>query len=399
MKFVLCILSGALFLSCASHNNPALHEIIIKWTRIDNLLFLEEKSFPSESSIPLESLLSSETDDFVKSLLYFKESDLYRIYRSIPFSPEVKRSFLIYSIKDFSEIENIIKLAITFHDSISLGDMEKAKDISDEINKYLMGLLLIDGEAQRYINASYLNLLIALVFFIIVIMLLILFLHRSLVTSLKRETAGTVFSHAYMLAQDEERARISRELHDTVIQDMRCVLLEPEKAELKMSELMKKTRDICNDLIPPDFRFSELPDALRQLCLNFGKRNKIDCRAEIDESLKLDFLSMEKRLQVFRIVQEALTNIEKHAQAKEVIVTMRQSNNIIYIGIGDDGKGFISPLDDSGNIIAENDALSFNKSHIGIISMKERAAILGGRLKIVSEIGEGALVCLEIPAG
>ena len=114
---------------------------------------------------------------------------------------------------------------------------------------------------------------------------------------------------------------------------------------------------------------------------------------------------MEKKLQVFRIVQEALTNIEKHAQAKEAIVTMRQSNNIIYIGIGDDGKGFISPLDDSGNIIAENNALSSNKSHIGIISMKERAAILGGRLKIVSspagehENGEGALVCLEIPVG
>jgi len=322
----------------------------------------------------------------------FKMSNLYRVYRAIPFSPDDKRSFFIYSVKDFPEIENVLYLALTFRDSVSLGDMEKAKEVSGEINKCLISLLLIDGEAQMYINASYLNLLIALMFFIIIIMLFILFLHKSLVTSLKRETAGTVFSHAYMLAQDEERARISRELHDTVIQDMRCVLLEPEKAELKMSELMKKTRDICNDLIPPDFRFSELPDALRQLCLNFGKRNKIDCRAEIDESLKLDFLSMEKRLQVFRIVQEALTNIEKHAQAKEVIVTMRQGNNIIYIGIDDDGKGFTSPLDDSGQIIT-----SMNKSHIGIISMKERAAILSGRLKIVSEINEGTLVCLEIP--
>ena len=113
---------------------------------------------------------------------------------------------------------------------------------------------------------------------------------------------------------------------------------------------------------------------------------------------------MEKRLQVFRIVQEALANIEKHAEAKEVIVTMRQTvesgreNGVVYIGIDDDGKGFTSPLDNSGQI-----KTGIDKSHIGIISMKERAAILGGRLSIVSaptgerETGEGTLVCLEIP--
>ena len=73
------------------------------------------------------------------------------------------------------------------------------------------------------------------------------------------------------------------------------MLLEPEKAELKMTELMKRIRDICNALIPPDFRFSELPDALCQLCLDFGKKTGIDCRAEIDTNIKLDFLSYGKK--------------------------------------------------------------------------------------------------------
>ena len=158
-----------------------------------------------------------------------------------------------------------------------------------------------------------------------------------------------------------------------------------------MADLIRTTRDICNGLIPPDFRFSELPDALRQLCIDFGKKTGIDCRAEIDGNIKLDSLTMEKRLQVFRIVQEALVNIEKHAQAKEAIVTMRSGQNgVVYIGIGDDGKGFKSPLTRNGQIIS-----GIDKSHIGIISMKERAAILGGSLKIESEPGEGALVCLE----
>ena len=247
--------------------------------------------------------------------------------------------------------------------------------------------------------------------------MLIRFLHQSLTRSLKREAEGTIFSHAYMLTQDEERARISRELHDTIIQDMRCLLLETEKigntneknereklsgkTVPMMADLIRKTRDICSSLIPPDFRFSELPDAIRQLCHDFGERTGVDCRAEIDENIKLEFLVMEKRLQVFRVIQEALANIEKHAEAKEAIITMRSGEDgIVYIGIGDDGKGFTSPLDNAGQIIN-----SIDKSHIGIISMKERAAILGGRLKIVSapagehESGEGTLVCLEIPGG
>jgi len=112
---------------------------------------------------------------------------------------------------------------------------------------------------------------------------------------------------------------------------------------------------------------------------------------------------MEKRLQVFRIVQEALANIEKHSGAKEAIVTMRQGltdtgqNRAVFISIGDDGKGFISPLDNNGQIINGIYKTHIEKSHIGIISMKERAAILGGRLNIITEPGEGALVCLEFP--
>jgi signal transduction histidine kinase len=210
-----------------------------------------------------------------------------------------------------------------------------------------------------------------------------------------------------MIAQDEERSKISRELHDTIIQDMRYLLLETEKigntdeknerekisskTVPMMADLIRKTRDMCNSLIPPDFRFSELPDALRQQCLNFGEKTGIDCRAEIEENVKLEFLTMEKRLQVYRIVQEALANIEKHAQAKEAIVTMRSGQNgVVCIGIGDDGKGFKSPLDENGQIKS-----GIDKSHIGIISMKERAAILGGSLRIESEPGEGVLVCLE----
>ncbi|MCL2609682.1 MAG: sensor histidine kinase, partial [Treponema sp.] len=259
----------------------------------------------------------------------------------------------------------------------------------------------------------YTVLLFALIFFVALCSVLIFFLKKELARSLGREKDGTLFSHSYMLAQDEERSRISRELHDTVIQDMRFLLLETEKigcvdetrerkkligeATGMISGIIRGARDICNGLIPPDFRFSELPDALRQLCLDFGAKTGIDCRAEIDGDVRLDFTTVEKRLQVFRIVQEALANIEKHSGAKEAVVTMRQTltggeGGTIYLGISDDGNGFVPPLDGEGQIKP-----GIDKSHIGIISMKERAAILGGRLKIESEVGQGTLIRVELP--
>jgi len=253
-------------------------------------------------------------------------------------------------------------------------------------------------DTQHFAVGAYSALLFALVFFVALSALLIFILNRELRLSLRREEKGAIYSRAVLLAQDEERARISRELHDTIIQDMRYLMLETEKTSGEtapmFASLIQKTRDMCYDLIPPDFRFSELPDALRQLCLDFGEKTGIDCRAAIDGDIRLEFLAMEKRLQVFRIVQEALANIEKHAGAKEAIVTMRHGQDgVVYVGISDNGKGFNSPLDGRGQI-----KTGIDKSRIGIVSMKERAAILGGRLKIKSEIGEGTLVCLEIHA-
>ena len=396
-KMSLIVFASVILLSCSDYDDLNIQSLVNQWADIT--------AFSANVAYGADLILY--IDAFSLSLKQFEESDLLRTYGTIPFSLN-ERSFGPFIPITIQEVTVISDLVSVFRSSIVSGDTERAQGVSAEISNLLIGLLIIDGEAQRYISSSYLQLFITLIIFILIISLLILFLNRSLSRSLKRETQGTTFSHAYMLAQDEERARISRELHDTIIQDMRYLLLETEKightegknerenlsgkAVSMMADLIRKARDICNGLIPPDFRFSVLPDALRQLCLDFSEKTGIDCRAEIEAELALDFLTMEKRLQVFRIVQEALSNIEKHAGAKEAIVTMRAGQNgVVFIGISDDGKGFRSPLDDNGQIIS-----GIDKSHIGIIIMKERAAILGGVLKIITEPGEGALVCLEI---
>jgi len=153
--------------------------------------------------------------------------------------------------------------------------------------------------------------------------------------------------------------------------------------------LIRKVRDICDYLVPPNFRFQGLPDALRRLCLDYGKRMGIDCRIDIAENLNLGGMSEDKQLQIFRIVQEALTNVEKHAQATEAIVILRCGpDGTVYVGISDDGKGFRPP---------GGKDLRLRGAHLGLRGMIERAAILGGSLKIISDNGEGTLVSLELP--
>jgi signal transduction histidine kinase len=215
----------------------------------------------------------------------------------------------------------------------------------------------------------------------------------------EQEAESLAFSRETVAAQEQERERISRELHDTVIQDLRCVSLgiesicrtKDEKEREKIREettamqscLMKRLRNICYYLVPPDFRLQGIGDALRLLCANFGEKTGIDCLASISKTPALDIMDTEKQLQIYRIVQEALNNVEKHAQAKKAVVTLQTTDTEIHIGISDDGKGF----NPHGNSLLTQ----------GIRGMKSRAAILGGNLEIISEPGEGTMIRLKVP--
>jgi len=270
-------------------------------------------------------------------------------------------------------------------------------------------------EAQHFAAGAYFFLLLVLVFFIILSAFLIYYLSKELKRSLRREDEGSAYSRAVLLTHEDERARISRELHDTITQDLRYLSLEMNKigktkddaereklcadAASLQSDLIRKVRDICDYLVPPDFRFQGLPDALRSLCLNFGKRTGIDCRIDITGDITQTLLNEEKQLQIFRIVQEALNNVEKHAGATVAIVILRRDlDSGISVGISDDGKGF--------NVNSYNTGAARQKQRkdtrsfvpMGIRGMNERAAFLGGALEIKSETGEGTLVRLQIPS-
>jgi signal transduction histidine kinase len=256
---------------------------------------------------------------------------------------------------------------------------------------------LIQGEFTAYFRLIW---LFALLVFLFAAALCCLWL--VIRRAKEREIQSTAFSRALVSALEEERARISRELHDTVAQDLRMLILRTgsikrawdqvrredicDEIAGTMSALIGKVRSLCDGLLPPDFGIQPFGDHLHRLCHDFEKRAGIACRVSVPESFTLNNLNMETRLHIFRILQEALTNIGKHASSPTVILTVREGEDAMYFIVSDEGKGFSHPGNGSAN-----------SPGLGIRGMRERAAIIGAKLTIDSETGHGTTVTLKFP--
>ena len=342
-----------------------------------------------------------ETDLFRRSVQSYLNSEAYRIYRLTPFSPE-KHVIGPSAQNEMPQIHTAVTLSFAFDEAVSSGDWDKAVIISSDITGSLIQALIKDGEAKDFSEAAFFRLFLVFIVFIIIAAIIIWSLHITFTRTSRREKESSAFTRAVILAQEEERSRIRRELHDTIAQDLRGLSLYMKRikiceeaakreqlcaeADAAHSGLIARVRDICDKLVPPDFNFQSLSEALQGLCFDFGKRTGIDCRIDITENLNLNFLNEEEKLQIFRIVQEALANTEKHAESTEAIVILHSDpQGGLAIGVSDSGKGF------NLSAIADRDG------HFGIRGMKERASFLGGTLEINSEPGEGTFIRLHIP--
>ncbi len=208
-----------------------------------------------------------------------------------------------------------------------------------------------------------------------------------------------------MKAQENERRRISKELHDEMGQSlailkhrMRSIeksLLAHQPQRSKDSdaavelidEVIGKVRQISRDLNPSILEDVGLCPALRSLADNFMQEYEIHVTLDIDD---IDaFFSKETARNLYRIFQEALTNIAKHADASQVNVQIRKGPEYVYFLIEDDGRGF-----DTNEARARDE----RRRGLGLPLMEERADSLGGTLEITSREGtEGTKIVLTIP--
>jgi signal transduction histidine kinase len=338
-------------------------------------------------------------DDFSGSLAGFFASPTGRLYQKQPFD----RAFRMESVAAaIGETVQALK------NSARRGEQDTVFALVADIDAALARLQQMDSRAMDYVQTTYFRLFFFFAVLIIVIFLSLSLLYRRMENALSRERQSRSFSRETVMAQEQERSRIARELHDSVAQNLWRLSLDSgfianvntdDERKRRCAELVRghqtlleQIREMCDNLIPPDFRHQGLPTALRRLCHDFERRSGIECRIAIQENLRVDPLDPQTQLQCFRLVQEALANIEKHSGSGEAVVVARNDNAgvpVLRICVSDSGKGFAVPDSDYWRFTADG--------HFGIRNMYERAAIVNGTLTIDSESGEGVTVTLSIP--
>lgn len=199
------------------------------------------------------------------------------------------------------------------------------------------------------------------------------------------------------LARAEERAGIARELHDTLAQDLTAITLQLESAlkhlesdPVRAGERVRRALALSRRSLE-DARQSvlslrsnplpqPLPEALRTLARSFTSDTGVRVQVHVSGAIAL---TAQQERDLYRIAQEALNNVQRHAHAQEVMVELRRTARGVALSVHDDGTGF--------------DPTQHSPDRHGIIGMRERARLLHGRLRLTSKAGEGSTVTVSVP--
>lgn len=228
---------------------------------------------------------------------------------------------------------------------------------------------------------------------------------RNQVSALDRLNAALQATQRRLITErEDERKALARELHDQIIQDMLSFnyrleeiehietspTLQQELASIRdgIRDMVGELRQLCSDLRPPSIEHHGLSAAIDSLAHEWAERNNVQLQLEIDP--ELGRLPEMIELSVFRIIQEGLNNIRKHAAAQHVRLSLQRTPAAsLLVRLEDDGQGLSAPVDLA--------SLSVNK-HFGLVGISERVALLGGSMNIESLQGSGTILQVEIPS-
>ena len=201
--------------------------------------------------------------------------------------------------------------------------------------------------------------------------------------------------------QEEERHRISRDLHDTSLQTLTYLVhkielsskfidQDSDRAKLELSIVNKNLRAVIDEIRSSIFNLRPmsvddlgLKATFERLVSVLNNNNKFEVDMQIED------VSCEKNLlmiTLYRTVQECLSNVSKHSEATKIIFHGKLVDGIYHIVIEDNGKGFDM-----------DEVVETKKDHFGLALMKERMILLGGNIKFISEIGKGTRIEINIP--
>jgi len=211
------------------------------------------------------------------------------------------------------------------------------------------------------------------------------------------QLAQRALSQQLISSQESERKRIAGDLHDSigqrlvVIQNLALIFLDSNKQDTQpiheiTSEAVsaiEEAREISYNLRPIQLDRLGLTKALESVARTVSRASALPILTDIDNID--DAFSEELRINLYRIVQESLNNVVKHARATRVNISIRRTSGRVLTTISDDGAGFIAGMQHSG------------KGGLGLTGMSERAHLLGGELQVRSTPGHGTIVVVDIP--
>jgi PAS domain S-box-containing protein len=222
---------------------------------------------------------------------------------------------------------------------------------------------------------------------------------RDITERMRAQEELSAFAAEAHAIREGEKSRVARELHDELAQSLTALKMDtiwlrdnaraqPEAAVSKLSAMVgmldttvAATRRIAADLRPLLLDDLGLAPAIEWLANSFTQRTGVACEVDVDEDLEL----LEPyATAVFRIVQESLANVAKHAQATEVSVLVARTPRAVVLEVSDNGRGFATDAP--------------RKRHsLGLMGLRERAQLLKGTASIESEQGKGTRVQVRIP--
>jgi PAS domain S-box-containing protein len=223
---------------------------------------------------------------------------------------------------------------------------------------------------------------------------------RDVTERVRAQEERSAFAAAAHAIREEEKTRVARELHDELAQSLTALKMDTiwvrdsgslgDDAKAKMGGMLAmldravaSTRRIAADLRPLLLDDLGLAPAIEWLASNFTQRWGVACQLNVDEELELP---EPYATAVFRIVQESLVNVAKHAQATQAIVTVERTGDTVMLSVQDNGRGFST-------------SAPRKPQSLGLMGLRERAQLLKGDFNLKSEPGQGTRVEVRIPLG
>ena len=218
---------------------------------------------------------------------------------------------------------------------------------------------------------------------------------RDITDRKRAEEARADMSRKLIAAQEQERARIGRELHDDINQRLAMLALEleqlqesPSEVQSRLQELRKQTTEIADDVqaLSHELHSSKLEylgvvAGMKSWCKEFSERHKMEINFRNNVPSAIPF---EMGVSLFRVLQEALHNAVKHSGVKRIEVEVRETSGEIHLIVSDSGKGF------------DADAVLQGRG-LGLTSMRERVRLVNGTILIDSKPMGGTRIHVRVP--